>query len=178
MAARHAYPCMRVQAAQVQPRIARTLAKCLVSAQACSKAIIVLDVVAAIIESNGVFLACRRNSDRGGLWEFPGGKVEEGELPREAVVREVREELGIEIEPESTLAIVDHEGRQLSVEFMRSRLLGPRPTVSTDHDRLVWLTVGELMSVEWAEADKVAARQLLLLNNRKSIVAAIGEDDA
>ena len=60
----------------------------------------VLEVAAAaIFDSEGRVLTCRRNIERreGGMWEFPGGKVEAGETPAEAVVREVREELGVEI---------------------------------------------------------------------------------
>lgn len=57
-------------------------------------------VVAAVIEKDGKVLACqRRRSDRHPLkWEFPGGKVERGEKPREALARELREELDIEAE--------------------------------------------------------------------------------
>ena len=55
-------------------------------------------VVAAIIESNGELLACRRASHKSlaGKWEFPGGKVEPGETEQQALVREIREELGWE----------------------------------------------------------------------------------
>ena len=55
-------------------------------------------VVAGILERDGKVLACRRRSDQdhGGKWEFPGGKVEAGESPAEALIRELREELGIE----------------------------------------------------------------------------------
>ncbi len=57
-------------------------------------------VAAALIERNGKTLICRRRPDQvhGGKWEFPGGKVEDGESPAEAVRRELREELGIEAE--------------------------------------------------------------------------------
>ena len=55
-------------------------------------------VVAALIERNGRILICRRRGDQdhAGKWEFPGGKVETGEEPRDALVRELREELAIE----------------------------------------------------------------------------------
>ena len=56
-------------------------------------------VVAAAIERDGRYLAARRTrpTDVAGLWEFPGGKVEPGETEEEALVREIREELGVEI---------------------------------------------------------------------------------
>ena len=58
-------------------------------------------VVAALIERRGRILICRRRDDQdhAGKWEFPGGKVEDGETPRQALSRELREELGIELEP-------------------------------------------------------------------------------
>jgi 8-oxo-dGTP diphosphatase len=58
----------------------------------------VLTVVAGLLERDGRILACRRRSDQdhASKWEFPGGKVEPGEEPRDALVRELREELGIE----------------------------------------------------------------------------------
>ena len=60
----------------------------------------VLEVVAAVIERDGLVLACRRRTDRsaGGLWEFPGGKVEPGERPEQTLIRELAEELGIRVE--------------------------------------------------------------------------------
>ncbi len=65
-----------------------------------------IKVVAAVIEKNGSFLICQRG--KGGncefLWEFPGGKIEEGETPNEAIIREIEEELGVLIEPTEVLA--------------------------------------------------------------------------
>ena len=58
-------------------------------------------VVAALIERRGRILICRRRDDQDhpGKWEFPGGKIEAGESPRQALSRELREELGIHVEP-------------------------------------------------------------------------------
>jgi 8-oxo-dGTP diphosphatase len=58
-------------------------------------------VVAGILEQDGRVLICRRRSDQAHAlkWEFPGGKTEAGETPRQALIRELREELGVEPEP-------------------------------------------------------------------------------
>lgn len=119
-----------------------------------------IDVVAAVIEEGGRILACRRSPDRqhGGLWEFPGGKVEPGETPEQALVREIHEELTVEIEPLEHFTTV--EKGELRLIFIRARLLTDRPTGSTDHDRLRWLTLQQLGSVEWAPSDRVAVSRL------------------
>lgn len=59
-----------------------------------------LQVVAAVIAREGAVLACRRNPERsfGGKWEFPGGKLEPGESPSDALAREIHEELGVRVE--------------------------------------------------------------------------------
>ena len=119
---------------------------------------VLIDVVAAIIVTDGRFLACRRKPARGGLWEFPGGKVEPGESVEEALVREIREELSVEIEPGEHFLTVEHD--KLRLIFIHARLKGPSPTFSTDHDRIEWLSTDELESVEWAPSDHTAMSKL------------------
>ncbi len=78
-----------------------------------------IKVAAAIIESDGEILLCQRG--RGGncefLWEFPGGKIEEGETPTEAVIREIREELGVEIEPRELLTEYEYAYPEKTIYF-------------------------------------------------------------
>ena len=120
-----------------------------------------IDVVAAVIVHDGRVLACRRAPHKAaaGLWEFPGGKVEPGESPQDALVREIREELGAGIQ-------LDHE--LLTAETGEVRLIcwfarldgGDIPTQSTDHDELRWMLPAQLSTLTWAPADLPAVQKL------------------
>ncbi|QIG39695.1 (deoxy)nucleoside triphosphate pyrophosphohydrolase [Microbacterium sp. 4R-513] len=119
-----------------------------------------IDVVAAVIEHDGLFLACRRAAHKAaaGKWEFPGGKVEPGESPAEALEREIREELGIGIHVTGHLT-TDMTG-PIRLICLIARLDGERPTASTDHDELRWVAREGLAGLDWAEADLPAVRRL------------------
>ncbi|WP_442576869.1 (deoxy)nucleoside triphosphate pyrophosphohydrolase [Microbacterium sp. F51-2R] len=119
-----------------------------------------IDVVAAVIEHDGLFLACRRAPHKAaaGRWEFPGGKVEPGESAEQALVREIGEELGIRILPESHLT-TDVTG-PVRLICLRARLDGEIPQASTDHDELRWVAREDLAVLEWADADLPAVRML------------------
>lgn len=124
-------------------------------------------VVAGIIrrQSTGEVFAARRRPERaaGGLWEFPGGKVEPGETPEVALARELREELGIDV---TVRAFVDRSttvqgGRTIELICYDVLLSGPDPAGSTDHDALVWLPVARLGELDWAPGDvPVVARMV------------------
>jgi 8-oxo-dGTP diphosphatase len=113
-------------------------------------------VVCAIIERKGLMLACRRNprQTNAGLWEFPGGKVRQGEPLRDALVREIREELGIEVVPNTPLTPVTHTYPWITIElipFVCSIKQGePHPH---EHAEVRWVDKTEAMGLEWAEAD-------------------------
>jgi 8-oxo-dGTP diphosphatase len=123
-----------------------------------------LHVVAAVIFDGGRVLACRRRAekDAGGRWEFPGGKVEPGESPSEALRREIREELAVDIDVRDELTTDDTRvgGRVIRLTCLRAALAGPRPAVSTDHDRLAWMPARDLASLDWAEPDLPAVALL------------------
>lgn len=123
-----------------------------------------LVVVAAVIEHEGRILACRRNPDRaaGGKWEFPGGKVEPGELPEEALIREIREELAVEILVAERISTDDTwtDGRIIRLECFRASLVSAAPSHSMDHDRLGWFSPPELTALDWAEPDRPAVNLL------------------
>ncbi|WP_345800219.1 (deoxy)nucleoside triphosphate pyrophosphohydrolase [Microbacterium sp. AZCO] len=119
-----------------------------------------IDVVAAVIEQDELFLACRRAPGRsaGGKWEFPGGKVEPGESPEEALVREIREELSVEILVTGHLTS-DVTG-PIRLICLRARLEGEAPATSTDHDELRWVDHATMRDLDWADADLPAVRLL------------------
>jgi 8-oxo-dGTP diphosphatase len=114
-------------------------------------------VVAAVIRDEGKFLACRRggNHELVGKWEFPGGKVELGETDQDALTREISEELGVSVVVEEFIFQSSVTRGLGSIEMFTyyARLEGARPSSSSDHDRLEWLTLDELGSLDWAELD-------------------------
>lgn len=125
----------------------------------------VIDVVCAVIESDdGLVLACQRADDRhlGGLWEFPGGKVEDGESANEALVREIREELDIEIQTLSELRPVvwEYEERTIQLHPYRCKIVSGEPR-ALEHKEIAWSKLEELDQYEWAGADLTIVRELM-----------------
>jgi 8-oxo-dGTP diphosphatase len=112
-----------------------------------------LVVGAAIYDATGRLLAAQRTRPEvyAGLWEFPGGKVEPGETPEAALVRECREELGVELEVEALVGEVDIPIGRLRV--FRARLISGDPTPG-EHSALRWLEPHELDDVPWIDADR------------------------
>ncbi|MFF1878594.1 (deoxy)nucleoside triphosphate pyrophosphohydrolase [Leifsonia sp. NPDC058230] len=124
-----------------------------------------LEVVAAVIVDDGRVLACRRSplKDSAGLWEFPGGKVEEGESASASLVREISEELGVVVEVGELLdrSVTGVGGRDIALSCYFATLTGPRPTSSTDHDRMLWARIPELSALDWSPPDLPAVRRLV-----------------
>ena len=112
-------------------------------------------VVGAAIVDGGRVLACRRThpAEAAGRWEFPGGKVESGETPENALRREIAEELGCRIEVVSWLPGATRIGETHELRVALSRVVTGTPTPLT-HDRLRWLTAAELDQVDWLEPDR------------------------
>lgn len=114
-------------------------------------------VVAAVLERNGRYLVGRRPPDGllGGLWEFPGGKVEAGESLAQALRREVREELGTRVAVGRTLGRVEHGYTHYRVTLYGSacRLLGPAPQ-ALHHSALRWVTRTELDRLALPQANR------------------------
>jgi 8-oxo-dGTP diphosphatase len=128
-----------------------------------------LVVAAAIVDDLAAprqLLAARRSrpAHLAGRWEFPGGKVDPGETPEEALHRELREELGVRVElgdevvgPEhGTWVITDRHVMRLWF----ARIVDGEPEPLVEHDDLAWLEPGEWHAVEWLDGDVPIVEEL------------------
>lgn len=122
-----------------------------------------INVVGAVILRDGLVLCAQRGPGGAlaGKWEFPGGKIEKDETPREALEREIDEELRIHVrvgdEVESTTHEYDFGIVTLTTFFCD--LLGGEPEL-TEHAAVVWLAPGELTGLDWAPADVPAVHKI------------------
>lgn len=112
-------------------------------------------VGAAILDSVGRLLAARRSapSALAGGWEFPGGKVEPGEEDLEALRREIREELGVEIDVQERIGGDWPLADPLVLRLWTAVVSRGVPAPLEDHDELRWLEPGAWGSVAWLPAD-------------------------
>lgn len=123
-----------------------------------------IDVVCGVIRNeDGHFLACLRPQGKhlAGFWEFPGGKVEPGESPENALVRELLEELGIHVEvgiPLDSVVFECQRGRIRLIPFLCT-ILGGQPR-AIEHEALLWCSPRDFGNIPWAEADLPILRQL------------------
>jgi 8-oxo-dGTP diphosphatase len=116
-----------------------------------------IDVVCGVIEDgSGRYLACLRPEGKHleGLWEFPGGKVEEGESPESALARELLEELAVEVEVGAALESViwNYELRTIRLLPYRCRIIAGQPQ-AMEHERIMWCRPEQFEELIWAEAD-------------------------
>lgn len=114
-----------------------------------------IHVVAAVIcRDNKIFAAQRSYGSFKGKWEFPGGKVEPGETPRQALVREIREELDTDISVGEKLDHVeyDYPDFHLSLDCFQAEILSGK-LILKEHESAKWLGAEELDSVDWLPAD-------------------------
>ncbi|WP_394430791.1 (deoxy)nucleoside triphosphate pyrophosphohydrolase [Streptomyces sp. SGAir0957] len=121
----------------------------------------VVVVAAALYDDAGRLLAARRSAppELAGRWELPGGKVEPGESPEQALVRELREELGVEARPEERVAGEWELKPGYVLRVWRTRLVSGAPAALQDHDELRWLEADAIWSVDWLDQDVPAVKQ-------------------
>ena len=116
------------------------------------------EVVSALVfDDRHRVLACRRaRGDKwAGMWEFPGGKIEDQESSRDAIIREVREELQISVDPSHVVSEIRHsyDDRDVSLHLWFCGVVSPEAVIPTEHDEVRWLSREELLEVEWLPAD-------------------------
>ena len=118
----------------------------------------IVEVVGAIIKDGDRYLVGQRaaNKAQGGLWEFMGGKIEPGETPEQALMRECREELALEIENEHIIDSVVHEYPEKTI---RLTLISCSPRSGSipealEHQQIRWVTVEEMTNMPFCPADR------------------------
>lgn len=115
-----------------------------------------IKVAAAIIQQDGKYLITRRHkhSHLGHLWEFPGGKLEAEESPEACIVRECREEIGVEIKPLQLFKEIKHQypDRSIHLYFFLCEILSGSPQ-TLDCAGIAWASPQELKNYEFPEAD-------------------------
>lgn len=115
-----------------------------------------IQVVAALIVHDGRIFATQRGyGDWKGYWEFPGGKVEPGETPKDALTREIREELATEIRVERYVTTIewDYPAFHLSMRCYLCSVLSGSLTL-LEHEAAAWLDRDHLHDVKWLPADE------------------------
>ena len=115
-----------------------------------------IEVVAGIIQDGGrVFATQRGYGSYKDFWEFPGGKMEPGETPQQALARELKEELAIDVNVGGFLCTVEHDYPEFHLTmhcYFCSIADGKFPEL-LEHEAAQWLGPGELDSVNWLPAD-------------------------
>jgi 8-oxo-dGTP diphosphatase len=121
-------------------------------------------VAAAVLVRGGKILLARRAAGKklAGLWEFPGGKLDAGETPAQALVRELKEELGLDAVagPELMRSVHDYDFGRVELIGLVCRAAEARELSSTDHDRLEWAAPSALPSYSLTPADIPLAERL------------------
>ncbi|MBR2765805.1 MAG: (deoxy)nucleoside triphosphate pyrophosphohydrolase [Blautia sp.] len=121
-----------------------------------------IKVVAAVIRRGELLFATQRGyGDYKDWWEFPGGKIEPGETPREALVREIQEELGAKIAVDDYLLTVEYDYPEfhLSMDCFWCHVVEGQLTL-LEHEASRWLPIHDLRQVKWLLADMLVIEEI------------------
>lgn len=120
-------------------------------------------VVGGAVFDQGRLLAARRSAppELAGRWELPGGKAEPGETPQQTLVRELREELGVEVRPLERLPGEWALKPGYVLQVWTAELCSGEPRPLEDHDELRWLTPDRVNEVDWLDEDRPAVAEAI-----------------
>ena len=119
-------------------------------------------VVAAVIHKNNkIFTTQRGYGAYKDYWEFPGGKIEPGETPEQALIREIQEELATTIQVERFLTTVEYDYPEfhLSMDCFLCSIVGDTPKL-LEHESACWLSMDHLCDVNWLPADLIGIQEM------------------
>ncbi len=118
-----------------------------------------IKVTAAVIRQGDKVLICKRPKEKnhGGLWEFPGGKVEAGETLFDCIIRECREELCITLEPIKIVTTI--QNGDFEITFIECRILSGEITL-TEHENFMWISKQDTDNIDFCPTDKKALKEI------------------
>ena len=124
-----------------------------------------INVVAAVItDDNNRILITQRNlkKSQGGLWEFPGGKIENGETREEAIIREIKEELDVNIKADQYIdeKVFNYPEKDINLIAMKCSIISGKILLK-EHEDAKWVTSSELVNYNFAPADEFIIDSIL-----------------
>jgi 8-oxo-dGTP diphosphatase len=124
-----------------------------------------LSVKALMHDGHGRFLLIKRSAaskNNAGKWDFPGGKIDVGEAFDKALIREIREETGLDVSLEKVLGAGESElpDRKVAYIFLEARVVSGSVRISEEHDAFAWMTPGELADADLCPQFREFARHL------------------
>lgn len=137
-----------------------------------------IEVVAAVIEKDGLILATQRGyGEFKGKWEFPGGKIKNGETHEEALKREIKEELDIEVKVKDFILTVDYDylDFHLTMSTYYANIVEGEISL-LEHMDMKWLKKEELEKVDWIDADIEIIKSINTLNNKEKLNSMFNEE--